>query len=373
MKGSLLLSIVILIVVVSAGRVRHPKWHQLEGYTFEQYLQDHGKEYRASEMEFRRQMFEKNLAKVMAHNSEGKSWKMGVNHLSDWAPEEYDATLGYDKQLGFSQRSKRAQIPPPVDDDLAGIPTEIDWREKGVVSDVKDQGKCGSCWTFGAAETIESHYAIQTGFLQDLSQQHILDCIPNTLSCGGTGGCQGGTAELVFETLVQTTGGLASEWTYPYRSYFADNFTCQYDPLRTKAAAHITGHVVLATNEYVPVMKALATVGPLAVNVDASSWRFYETGVFDGCDAKENVDINHVVQLVGYGTDPKNGDYWLVRNSWGPKYGENGYIRLSRSAKAACGVDKTPLDGTGCAGGPSTQTVCGMCGILFDVSYPKIL
>jgi len=361
------------VAVHATSRIRHPRWHQLDGYTFEQYMEDHNKAYRASELQMRRALFEKNVQRVNAHNADSsKSWKMGINHLSDWTEEEFRATLGYDKKLGFHQMSKRSQVVSDEDIDISGIPTNWDWRTQGVISDVKDQGRCGSCWTFGAAETIESHYAIQTGFLQDLSQQQIIDCIPNALQCGGTGGCQGGTAELVFETLVQTTGGLASEWTYPYRSYYADNFTCQYDPLKTKAAASITGHVVLPSNQYAPVMKALATVGPLAVNVDASSWSFYESGVYTACDA-ENVDIDHVVQLVGYGTDEQYGDYWTVRNSWGPKYGEKGYIRLARSSDVKCGVDKTPLDGTGCAGGPSTQTVCGACGILFDVSYPKIL
>jgi len=379
MKGTqFLLAIVLLFCAAEAlkrATPRLPKWHQLEGYTFEQYLVDQNKAYADEEYELRKSLFEKSLAVVRQHNSDpSQTYKRGINHLSDWTSEEFRATLGYDKQLGRQQRSKRAKTPiVDRDDDLKGLPASVDWRDSGVISDVKDQGRCGSCWTFGAAEAIESHFAIQTGFLQDLSQQQILDCVPNTLSCGGTGGCQGGTAELVFETLVQTVGGLASEWTYPYRSYYAQNYTCAYDQLKTRPAAHLTGHVVLATNQYAAVIKALAAVGPLAVNVDASEWSSYESGVFNGCHTKNNIDINHVVQLVGYGTDAQHGDYWIVRNSWGPKYGEQGYIRISRNSTPQCGTDKTPLDGTGCVGGPATQTVCGTCGILFDVSYPKIL
>jgi len=105
--------------------------------------------------------------------------------------------------------------------------------------------------------------------------------------------------------------------------------------------------------------------------VDASAWGEYETGVFDGCNAT-NPDIDHVVQLVGYGTDDVYGDYWLVRNSWSPKWGELGYIRIARSSNVTCGVDLRPQDGTGCNGGPSTVSVCGECAILYDVSYPVI-
>ena len=116
----------------------------------------------------------------------------------------------------------------------------------------------------------------------------------------------------------------------------------------------------------------VATRGPLTVNVDASHWHDYETGVFNGCDYDKNIDVNHVVVLQGYGTDPQYGDYWLIRNSWGTVYGEDGYIRLKREsdAEVQCGVDQTPLDGTACQGQNFNQTVCGQCAILLDSAYP---
>jgi cathepsin L len=97
-------------------------------------------------------------------------------------------------------------------------------------------------------------------------------------------------------------------------------------------------------------LNAVATLGPIAVSVDASHWHDYETGVFNGCDYKENMDVNHAVVMVGYGTDEQYGDYWLIRNSWGTHFGENGYIRLKREPEAICGTDYTPVDGTACAG-----------------------
>merc|ERR1711979_46191 len=104
-------------------------------------------------------------------------------------------------------------------------------------------------------------------------------------------------------------------------------------------------------------MEALANVGPLAVNVEADTWHDYEGGVFDGCTNRSNIAVDHVVQLVGYGTDVKGGDYCTVRNSWDVTWGEAGYIRLKRRESPECGVDIAPLDGTGCDGGPPEQYV----------------
>jgi len=117
-------------------------------------------------------------------------------------------------------------------------------------------------------------------------------------------------------------------------------------------------------------LKAVATVGPISISVDASSFHDYESGIFTGCDANEHVDIDHAVQLVGYGTDPVHGDYWLVRNSWGTGYGENGYIRVKRESDPTCKTDITPLDGNSCAGYDAPVQTCGQCGILYDSAYP---
>jgi len=254
---------------------------------------------------------------------------------------------------------------------IASLPKHVDWREKGVVTAVKDQGMCGSCWTFAATSAIESHYAIATGEVEDLSEQQILDCTPNPKHCGGTGGCQGGTAQLAFDQ-IRRQGGLSTEWTYPYRSYFGDDFdNCGFNASRTKPVATVKDYVNLPSNDYLSLMEALAFKGPVVVSVDATNFRDYEEGVFDGCNMEDPV-INHAVVAVGYGTDDEHGDYFIVRNSWGPKYGLRGYIHVKRDGEATCGVDKEPLDGSGCEGGPEAVKVCGMCGILYDNSYPMI-
>jgi cathepsin L len=115
-------------------------------------------------------------------------------------------------------------------------------------------------------------------------------------------------------------------------------------------------------------MDAVANYGPISVIVDSSYFGSYQSGIFNGCN-QTSPDLNHAVQLVGYGTE--NGiDYWIIRNSWGSDWGENGYMRMARLASPTCGTDITPSHGSGCDGGPKTVNVCGTCGILYDPSYP---
>jgi len=280
--------------------------------------------------------------------------------MLDYSDAELKSMRGINKPLLHKQKLDKSRESVRTNLDQSILPDSVDWRDKGVVTPVKDQGRCGSCWSFASAETIESMWAISTGKLVELSEQNILDCVENPHHCGGTGGCQGGTAEIAFEYVEQK--GIASEWTYPYVSYSGKNFVCNSG---ATAFAKVGSYITLPANQPAPLMSAVATLGPIAISVDASSWHFYAGGVFDGCNQTQP-DIDHAVVLVGYGTDDKFGDYWLVRNSWSPNWGENGYIRIKREIVPRCAVDITPGDGTGCDGGPTQVTVCGTCGILYD-------
>eukprot|EP01111_Echinosteliopsis_oligospora_P002707 TRINITY_DN1412_c0_g1_i1.p1 TRINITY_DN1412_c0_g1~~TRINITY_DN1412_c0_g1_i1.p1 ORF type:complete len:376 (-),score=95.92 TRINITY_DN1412_c0_g1_i1:35-1141(-) len=368
MKKTIVLLVVCALAIVSNAKTT---WDLLDGYSFEMYVAEYKKVYTTEEEYHRREkIFNDNLAVVLKHNSEPfHTYKQGVNHLSDRTTEEFRKLLGY-KSEGSSHKKRATAVHPTYISAVEELPTSVDWRTKGVVTPVKDQGQCGSCWSFGTAETIESHYALSGQPLTVLSEQQILDCVPNTNDCGGQGGCQGGTPEIAYEKLI-AMGGLASEWQYPYVSYFGTDYQCHFNATVTKPVAVLKDYVVLDSNNYTSVLNALATIGPLAINVDAAAWQGYEVGVFSGCNAN-TTDIDHVVQLVGYGTDTINGDYWLVRNSWTPLWGESGYIRLARQP-ALCGIDTNPQDGTGCNGGPATVEVCGPCGLLYDVSYPVIV
>jgi cathepsin L len=120
------------------------------------------------------------------------------------------------------------------------------------------------------------------------------------------------------------------------------------------------------------MLEAVATKGPITITVDAGGWHDYATGIFDGGN-HTNPDLDHLVQLMGYGSEDGK-DYWLIRNSWTPEWGENGYIRVARHSQdsAPCGMDITPADGDGCKGGPTVVKVCGVSGVLYDGAYPLL-
>jgi cathepsin L len=309
-----------VFLAADARPIATSRWHQLSpAYSFDQYITEFAKSYpSASEYASRKAIFEQRLVEILTHNAdEFQTYKKGVNHMTDYTDAEFRALLGYRKEITYAREEQRkAKITHEFDHaDINTYPTSVDWRTEGVISGVKDQGHCGSCWTFATAENIESFFAIKHGYIQTLSEQQILDCTPNPEECGGTGGCQGGTSELAMDRLANTTGGLATEWTYPYQSYQGNDFpSCNYKLFKTPVVAKLHDYRILPPNQYTPVIAALQN-GPLSISVDASAWSSYEEGVFTGC-AVTNPDINHAVQAVGYGTDPNLGDFWIVRNSW---------------------------------------------------------
>jgi cathepsin L len=219
-------------------------------------------------------------------------------------------------------------------------------------------------------ETLESHLALSTGLLYDLSPQQIAMCTPNPQSCGGTGGCFGATFELAFDYLAGSSG-ITEEYEIGYSAYYGSQSACGVTS-STIPVATIEGYVKLPENNYTALMNAVAQVGPVAVVVDASAWHSYESGIFNGCN-QANPDLNHGVVVVGYGVCEKTGQkYWTIRNSWSPSYGEKGYIRIARddTDDSLCGRDTEVQDGTACEGDTTPVKVCGTCGVLYDSSYP---
>ena len=152
----------------------------------------------------------------------------------------------------------RATSPAALEAELRALPAEVDWRKKGVVTPPKDQGGCGSCWTFGAVESIESAWAIATGNLLVLSEQQIVDCCPNPDGCGGTGGCEGGTAQIVYDYVVKI-GGIESEKSYPYEGR---DDKCRYKNA-SRSPVQLSGYLQLPPNNYSAMMTAIATIAPI--------------------------------------------------------------------------------------------------------------
>merc|ERR1719375_3048227 len=281
-----------------------------------------------------------------------------MNQFADMTEEEFSKfylSRVTDKDMALLQ-----SLPDAEDINLDDTPDEIDWREKGAVTKVKNQGGCGSCWAFSATETMESQYQIASGKLLTLAPQTYVNCVKNPDSCGGTGGCEGATMELAFNMTKEK--GIALESTLPYKG--RDAKCSEY-----KAAVKCTGYVKNPVNDADALETAVATKGPMAITVAAGSWQLYGGGIFHGCSkgflGRQDNTLDHGVQLVGY-----TKDYWIVRNSWGAGWGEKGYIRISRASDDKTFIDKSPADGVACKPVPKTQTVGGECGILFDTSYP---
>jgi len=367
---------VLIMLPALHASAHRPSLQELDTYTFSRFVRDFRKQYTSTAEEARRKaIFEGNLDEIRRHNARDLSWTMNVNRYSDWTDEEFKSArlgglpAGVGKRLSLNAPVHKV----PEGFTLKDLPESVDWREKDIISDVKDQGHCGSCYAHASAAMIESYVALNSTLLPTLSTQHVTECTPNPDECGGTGNCNGNIPELVFDYVKEN--GIAIEWAYPYESYFGHQSDCRFNATKyANLLATVDGYVKLEENNYTAILHALATVGPLAINVQADVWRHYHSGIYAGCSDLSNIDIDHVVQLVGYGYDEKlQMPYWLVRNSWDVGFGEKGYIRLIRAPEpesVQCGTDLSPLDGTGCKGGPSSVKVCGMCGTLYDASYP---
>lgn len=361
--------------VLAAPTLQNEK--NFSAYTFHQYVKDFSKNYYRARAKLaqdpyeqrqmqdiwkhREMVFYENLAMINAHNrDEGKSWHAGVNEMTDLKNEEF--RLLYTSKIPRGLRG--AVEEPEAGRELSGLPSRVDWREKNVVTPAKNQGQCGSCWAFSATETLESHYAIASNVKPApiLAPQQIVSCAPNPLHCGGGGGCSGSTQPIAFN--YTSTIGLTTEASYPYEGVTG---TC--DPSKIEPVVINSGSFSLPENDYTALVKTVATKGPVAISVAASSmgWQFYYGGIFEGGLFGCGFEMDHAVQLVGYGEE-SGTMYWLVRNSWGD-WGERGYIRMKRfgEGKEPCGVDNDP---DACKGNTTKPTYCGLCGILSSSSYP---
>jgi len=347
---------------------------------FENFKMDHGKSYASlQEEELRFQHFQDNLIKIEKHNSEGHSWRMGVTKFADLSKEEFVAQYASGRLNSRAlTRANRTVSVPRKDIKLEDLPAEVDWRQQGVITGVRDQGRCGSCWAFAATSAMASYAKINdmSHDLLELSPQHIVSCTPNPLKCGGTGGCMGSIEPLAYT--YASLFGVVTEQDYPYESQNgANDDVCKFDARQTDVSVMTMGWATLPHNDMLSVMDHLANVGPLSASVAASDWGMYFGGVFDGCDYDEDIVVNHAVLLMGYGTDATDGDYWLIKNSWGTGWGDvltdgnEGYIKLKRRSEAMCGTDYHPLDGSGCVdSGVEEVHVCGTCAVISDNSYP---
>ena len=302
---------------------------------FANFLERFSKRYETFEdMEYRFNIFRNNLRTIISHNADRtQNFTMGVNQFTDLTAQEFkDSYVGGIKTEVGSYGCKS------FSSSASGAPSSIDWRTKGAVTSVKDQGQCGSCWTFSATGAVEGAWAISTGKLLDLSEQELVDCA--TGFSYGSHGCNGGQMEGAFKFIIEN--GQCALSSYPYT---AKDGSCQ----KCSAVAHISSCSDVKPNDQISLKGAVAQQ-PVAVAISADTKLFqsYSSGVITSSSCYTSLD--HGVLIVGYGSE--NGqDYWLVKNSWSDSWGSGGYVKIARS---------------------SSTNDPGVCGIAMDPSFPSV-
>jgi cathepsin L len=263
---------------------------------------------------------------------------MGINQFTDLTPNEFKAQYVGGLKAEVEVGSYGCKT---FSSGASGAPDSIDWRTKGAVTSVKDQGQCGSCWTFSATGAIEGAWAIAKGQLIDLSEEQLVECA--TGMSYGSHGCNGGIMEGAFKYVIEH--GQCSLSSYPYTSGTGESGSCK----SCSSVAHMSSCSDVKPNDQISLKAALAKQ-PVAVAISADTRVFqsYTSGVITSSSCYTSLD--HGVLAVGYGTE--NGiEYYLVKNSWGESWGENGYVKIGRS------------DSTNDA---------GICGIAMDPSFPTV-
>ncbi|XP_030149205.1 cathepsin L1-like [Lynx canadensis] len=306
-----------------------PQFNQSLDELWSQWKATHGKLYGMDEEGWRREVWEKNMKMIRQHNwehSQGKhSFTVAMNGFGDMTNEEFKQVMN---GLQMQKHKKGKVFQAPL---FAKIPSTVDWREKGYVTPVKDQGPCGSCWAFSATGALEGQMFRKTGKLVSLSEQNLVDCS----QAEGNEGCNGGLMNNAFQ-YVKDNGGLDSEESYPYH---AQDESCKYKP--QDSAANDTGFFDIPQQEKA-LMVAVATKGPISVGIDAShfTFQFYHEGIYYDPDCSSE-DLDHGVLVIGYGTEigqSINKTYWIVKNSWGANWGIDGYIKMAKDRKNHCGI-----------------------------------
>ncbi|XP_007239311.3 procathepsin L [Astyanax mexicanus] len=322
-----LLVVAALVVVAGAASV------SLEDMEFHSWKIKFGRNYGSEEEESQRKMtWLANRKLVLEHNmlaDQGlKSYRLGMNHFADMDNQEYQDKFA--NCLKPFNRNKTNPAPafhrPAVG---AAVPEEVDWRDLGYVTEIKNQEQCGSCWAFSSVGALEGQMFRKTGKLVPLSEQQLVDCS----FLYGNLGCEGGLMEEAFEYIMHN-GGLEAESTYPYE---AEEKMCRFK--QHEAVAYCSSYAHLPEGDEMALMSAVSVIGPVAVAIDAGrhTFQLYASGVYDDPYCSKRLS-NHAVLVVGYGFDMEQGDYWLVKNSWSTVWGDKGYIKMSRNKRNQCGI-----------------------------------
>ena len=322
MKTAYLLAVIFTLSSCSNGQMFYKHFDEFLNFTH-----NYNRTYEGTaEFWYRYNIFSDNLDNIYAHNRGNSTYRLGINKFADLTSKEF-------KTIYLSSIPRKPRPPMYLTQgykfqDL-DIPDSMDWRAEGLVTNVKDQGQCGSCWAFSAVATLEGQHAKSTGNLVSLSEQDIVDCVTNCY------GCNGGWPNVALEFIINNGSGLDTESSYPYT---AMDGNCVFNA--SDIGANLTGVVNITSKNVTDLMEALGTVGPISVAIDAGgNFQMYSSGIYTSTTCGSDiVDLDHAVTAVGYGVDSHGRKYYMIKNSWGDDWGMNGYIYFSRDIDNMCGI-----------------------------------
>jgi len=310
------------------------QWNEFQDMTGNHYLTQ-------SDHDNRFEIFKDNIDIINRHNAQGLSWWLGVTPFADLTADEFKKKIVGGCTLPDDKVRNELTL------DASDNPASIDWTTQGVVTPVKNQGQCGSCWAFSTTGAVEGRVAKATGKLNSLSEQELVDCG----GVDGNNGCRGGLMDYGFEYVIQQKG-LCLEADFPYDAK-TETRLCDTKRSACQHYDNISGYHDV-TKDSTEQLEAALVQGPVAIAIEAdqTAFQLYKGGVLSGRCGKK---LDHGVLAVGY--DNRGSTHsWKVKNSWGPSWGENGYIRLCKDCNANC-------IGNRCQ---------GQCGLLGSASYPTV-
>jgi len=309
---------------------------------FEEWHKTFGRDYASeSEEAHRYGIWMNNLRRIADSNSQKLSYTLRLNQFGDLTEEEFRIKVHGKTGSCLRQEDKiaiqKVQQQPKVHKKLGDLPASVNWTAQGVVTPVKNQGDCGSCWAFSTTGSLECDYAIKYGKLTSLSEQQLVDCS----SSYGNQGCSGGWYYYAWE-YAASVGGLCTEDSYPYMGVEG---SCQQGSCGAKynSPGNPIYYKVPADDSTDLQTAAASTCVSVAIEANQFAFQYYSGGVLTGTCG---TSIDHAVLVVGYGTTDGQ-DYWLVKNSWGASWGEDGYVLICRNcndngADGECGINLYP-------------------------------